>query len=80
MSPQAAYIAFLSGFRHKFTYHIRTIPDIQHQLQQIDNIINTELLPALMAGRNLSLQDHKLLALPTRSWHTHSLGYVCHGV
>jgi hypothetical protein len=46
----------LSGFRHRFTYHIRTIPDIQHQLQQIDNIINTELLPALTAGRNLSLQ------------------------
>jgi hypothetical protein len=41
---QPTYTAF-SGFLHGFTYHIRTIPDFQHQLQQIDNIIDTELLP-----------------------------------
>jgi hypothetical protein len=62
---QAANTAFLFGFPHRFTYHIRTIPDIQHQLQMIDYIFDTELLPALTASRNLSLQDRKLLELPT---------------
>jgi hypothetical protein len=64
--PQAAYTAFVAGFRHRFTYHIRTIPDIKHELQEIDNIINTEFLPAITDGRQLSRDDRKLLALPAR--------------
>lgn len=49
----------------RFTYHIRTIVDIQFQLQQINNIIDTNLL-SLTAGRNLSLEDRQLLASPAR--------------
>ena len=28
MEPQAAYAAFIGGFKSKFTYFLRTIPDI----------------------------------------------------
>ncbi len=56
----------MAGFRHRFTYHIKTIPDIKHELQEIDNIINTEFLPAITDGRQFSPDDRKLLALPAR--------------
>ena len=64
--PQAAYTAFVSGFRHRFTYHIRTIPSIENELQEVDKIIDTEFLPAITDCRHLSRDDRKLLALPTR--------------
>ena len=64
--PQAAYAAFVSGFRHRFTYHIRTIPSIENELQEVDKIIDTKFLPAITDCRHLSRDDRKLLALPTR--------------
>ena len=64
--PQAAYTAFTSEFRHRFTYFIRTILDIQNEMHLIDDVIDTKLLPALLYGRSLSSDDRKLLSLPTR--------------
>ena len=53
LDPQAAYAAFVSGFRHRFTYHIRTIPGIENEMHLVDNVIDTKLLPALLDGRSL---------------------------
>ena len=64
--PQAAYTAFVSGFRHRFAYHICTIPDIQTEMQQIDSLIDTKLLPALLENGSFSRHDRQLLSLPTR--------------
>ena len=33
MEPQGAYAAFIGGFKGKFTYFLRTIPDIHDYLQ-----------------------------------------------
>ena len=52
--PQAAYTAFVSGFRHRFTYHTRTIPGIEQELLAVDNIIDSKFLPAITEGRQLS--------------------------
>ena len=64
--PQAAYTAFVSGFRHRFTYHIRTIPDLSAQLQNVDHIIDHHFIPAITDGRKLSCIERKLFALPVR--------------
>ena len=64
--PQAAYTAVVSGFRHRFTYHIRTVCHIQTEMQLIDNIIDTKLLPALLESRTVSRHERQLLSLPTR--------------
>ena len=69
--PQAAYTAFVSGFRHRLTYHIRTIPDLSAQLQNVDHIIDNHFIPAITDGRKLSCTERKLFTLPVRlreSW------------
>ena len=63
--PQTAYAVFVSGFRHLFTYHIRTIPGIENEIQEVDNMMDTKFLP-ITDGRCLSRDDRKLLTLPAR--------------
>ena len=64
--PQAAYAAFVSGFRHRFTYHIRTTSGIETEMQKIDNAIDTKFLPALLDHRSVSRHERELLSLPAR--------------
>ena len=64
--PQAAYAAFVSGFRHRFTYHIRTIPNIVAHLQQVDHIIDHHFIAAITDGHEFSSTERKLFALPVR--------------
>ena len=40
VEPHAAYSAFTHGFKHKFNYILRTIPDISDLLQPLDNAID----------------------------------------
>ena len=63
--PQAAYSAFVNGYRHKFTYYVRTIPNIAHLLKPIEDIITSDLLPQIL-GFEVSLLDREMFALPTR--------------
>ena len=37
--PQAANAAFTAGFRHKITYYMRTIPNLQDVLKPLDRSI-----------------------------------------
>ncbi|XP_028417275.1 uncharacterized protein LOC114541674 [Dendronephthya gigantea] len=64
--PQAAYTAFVSGFRHRFTYHIRAVPGIKTAMQLVDDTINLKLLPALLDNRSLSIHERQLVSLPAR--------------
>ena len=64
--PQAAYAAFVSGFKHKFTYHIRVIPDISDLLKYVDDIIDTQFIPAITDGHYCSPDERLLLALPVK--------------
>lgn len=43
--PQAAYAAFVAGFRHRLTYFIRTIPNMRPILHELDQVITIELIP-----------------------------------
>ena len=64
--PQAAYAAYVSGFRHRFTYSIRTTPNIQNLLRPLDHVIDTKLIPALTDNQTISRNERLLLALPVR--------------
>ena len=48
--PQAAYAAFVSGFKHKLTYYIRTMPNIKHHLTRLDAIVDNVFIPAITDG------------------------------
>ena len=62
--PPAAYCAFTSGFREKFNYVIRTIPNISHLLQPIENVIRHEFITSLFEWRACNDEERQHLSLP----------------
>ena len=64
--PQAAYCAFTAGFRHKFNYILRTIPDLSECLQPVKDVIRHKFIPALCEGRSCSDDERLLLSLPVK--------------
>ena len=65
-APQAAYSAFVSGFKNKLSYFMRTIPDISNLLIPIEDTIRNRFIPAITGGRIFNKEERKLLSLPTR--------------
>ena len=47
---QAAYSCFITGFKYKPTYFMRTIPNIGKELKQLDDAVRTEFIPAITGG------------------------------
>jgi hypothetical protein len=45
--PHAAYSGYILGEQHKYTYFLRTIPNISDILKPLDNVIEQEFIPAL---------------------------------
>ena len=64
--PQSAYCAFTSGFRHKFNYVLRTIPDISAYLQPVEDTIRHKLIPAICDISCCNDDDRLLLSLPVK--------------
>ena len=64
--PHAAYAAFTHGLKHKWTYLIRTIPNIDDQLQPLEDAIRHKFLPSLTGQTELSDETRDLMALPVR--------------
>ena len=63
IEPQAVYTCFLSGYKHKFNYYMRTIPGIGKLLRKVDEIILTEFILAITGGILITENDRKLLSL-----------------
>ena len=63
--PQAAYCAFIHGYRHKCMYYLRTIPDISDLLHPVEEVIAKNFLPTLL-DQGISDLDREIFALPTR--------------
>ena len=66
IEPQAAYSCFVSGYKHKFTYCMRTIPNIGDLLKPIDEIILTKFIPAITGGIVINDLERKLISLPVK--------------
>ena len=56
--PQASYAAYTFGLKHRWTYFLRTLPDIQDLLEPLESAISRVLIPAIT--------DRDILALPVR--------------
>ncbi len=66
IDPHCAYAAYTHGLRHKYTYTMRTIPDIAELLQPVENAIRNHLLPSLTENFSCNDTERKLLSLPVK--------------
>ena len=64
--PQAAYTCYISGFQHRFTYFLRTIPGITDILKPLDEVFRHYFLPALFGGHIVNDIERELISLPPR--------------
>ena len=64
--PHAAYAAFTHGLKHKWTYLIRTIPNIADLLQPLEDAIRHKFIPSLTGQSALNCETRELMALPIR--------------
>ena len=63
--PQAAYAAFYFGEQNKFSYFLRTIPEMNDLMKPVDEIVQNFLLPAII-GETISEKERELYSLPVR--------------
>ena len=63
--PQASYAAFTFGLRHRWTYFLRTPPDIADLLEPLERTISDVLIPALLKHQ-VAETELDLLTLPVR--------------
>ena len=63
--PQASYAAFTFGLRHRWTYFLRTLPDIAYLLEPLERAVFDFLIPALLEHQ-VTETERDLLALPVR--------------
>ena len=63
--PQACYATFIFGMRHRWTYFLRTLPDIAELRERLKRAINEVLIPAVTYHTVTKVQ-RDLLAYPVR--------------
>ena len=63
--PQTSYAAYTFGLKHRWTYFLRTLPDIQDLLEPLEEAISHVLIPAIV-DRKCSKLDRDVLALLVR--------------
>ena len=56
----------VTELKHKPTFYMRTIPDISSHLKYSDEVIITELIPAITREINCSCIGRKLMSLPLK--------------
>ena len=59
-----AYLAFVSGFRSKLNFFVRTIPEISHHLVSLEETLRNRFIPAITGGYICNDTEKKLLSLP----------------
>ena len=63
--PQACFAAFTFGLKHRWTYFLRTLPDIDTLLERLVRALAEVLIPSI-TERNCSPAERDLLELPVR--------------
>ena len=66
VEPHLAYTAFVFGFQHKFTFIMRTIPNISEQLKRLDKAIDEYLVVHIMNGYKCTYAERTWLSVPPR--------------
>ena len=63
--PQLAYQAFVKGGSARWSYVMRTIPNIQGNLEPLESTIRHRFIPSVI-GRQVSSIERGMTALPVR--------------
>ena len=63
--PQAAFSAFTSGLKHKWSFLCRTMSNAAPSFGPLESAIRDKLIPAI-TGRQICEEDRAVLALPCR--------------
>ena len=64
--PQAGYTAYVTSYKHKATYLLRTIPNNEDQLKKIDEVVSHKMISAIIFGHIINDAERVMLSLPTR--------------
>ena len=64
--PHAAYAAFVFGLRHRYTFFMRTIPNISTNLQRLENKIRYCFIKTLLNGYECTDLERELFELPAK--------------
>ena len=64
--PQDAYAALIHGLMGRWTYLMRTVPDVGNLFEPLEDAIRLHLLPAITGRLGFTDQERKLFALPAR--------------
>jgi hypothetical protein len=64
--PHTAYAAFIHSIKGKWQFIMRTVDNVGKLIQPIEDIITEKLVPALTGRSHCSIEERKLLSLPTR--------------
>ena len=63
--PKASYAAYTFGLKYRWTYFLKTLPDIQDLLEQLESAISRVLISAI-TDQQCGQLDRDILALPVR--------------
>ena len=66
IQPQAAFLAFASGFKSKLNYFLKTVPNIRHLLLPLERTIRNMFIPVVTGCHTWSDKERILISLPTR--------------
>ena len=66
IQPRAAYSAYMSRFKQKFTFFLRRVPDISDYFLPIEEMLRSLFIPAITRGHICSDVERALLALPVK--------------
>ena len=66
VEPHIAYCAYVFGMQHRYTYLLRTIPDITADLTHLDKAIDNYLLKHLINNHTITDTDRQWISLPAR--------------
>lgn len=64
--PQEAYTCYISGYQHRFSYFVRTIPGIEKFLDPVEDVIRHQFIPAITDGHVVNDEERMLMSLPPR--------------
>lgn len=65
-NQSAALACFVSGYKHKFTYIMRTIPSIRKTMKKIEDPIINQFQPAITGEIKWSFKERSLMYLPEK--------------
>ena len=63
--PQASYVAFTFGLRHRWTYYLRTLPNIEDLLEPLERVISDVMIPSMVDHKCTQL-ERDILSFPVR--------------